>query len=346
MQLNIKKFETVVQFEKYNRFSLALRFIEGVTNEQIHENVESIKSKGFINYFGMQRFGWFNIMTHTIGKEVIKQNWKEVIHMIISQYPRTGEGKERKDKLTKLVFVDGDLNAAYEMLEPRDRLEKVVIQSLQYRKNGYQNAFYKISRNTRIIFIHAYQSYIWNKVTSERFKLFGNKVLIGDLVSSESDAASDLIGEEDEEVKLDEKHKDVTVITEDNINDFTIFDVVMPLVGKSIRFPENEELKRLYDEYLEKDEITMKMFEAESMESGWAHGAYRHIVVNATDIEWDTVEFSDKNQDLLNPYYLADGHELPIDAPKEGEEKFKALRIKFSLPSSSYATMFIRELTH
>ena len=343
---NLEKWPNAIKLGNLsgNRFSLALRFIEGVTDEQIQENVERMNANGFINYFGMQRFGWFNIMTHTIGKEVIKQQWKEVIHMIISQHPRTGEGKERKDKLTKLVFEDNDLHSALDIVEPRDRLEKVVIQSLMHHKNGYQNAFYKISRNTRIIFIHAYQSYIWNKVTSDRFKLFGRKVLIGDLVSSESDLGSDI--DEEEETKQNEKHQEVTVVTEQNINNYTLFDVVMPLIGKSVKFPENEDLKNMYFSYMEKDGITMSMFEAESMESGCAHGAYRHIVASAKDIEWDTVIFSDKNQDLLNPYYLTDGSELKIDPPKDDDEKHQALRIKFSLPPSSYATMFVRELTH
>ena len=65
-----------------NRFSIALRFIKDATDEEIKQNVHNIIEKGFINYFGMQRFGSYNIMTHTIGKEVIKENWKEVISML------------------------------------------------------------------------------------------------------------------------------------------------------------------------------------------------------------------------------------------------------------------------
>lgn len=75
-----------------NRFSLAIRFIEGsvknlylgATDEEIKQNVENLGENGFLNYFGMQRFGCFNIMTHTIGKEAIKQNWKEVISKLLS----------------------------------------------------------------------------------------------------------------------------------------------------------------------------------------------------------------------------------------------------------------------
>jgi tRNA pseudouridine13 synthase len=150
------------------------------------------------------------------------------------------------------------------------------------------------------------------------------------------------------------------VVTEENISQFTIFDVVMPMIGKSVQFPPNEELKALYDKYMKEDGITIEMFESKSMESGCAHGAYRHIgrltfkfnfdnfvlVARAKDIEWDTVEFNDEKQDLLNPYYLTDGHELEVKIDEKAEKKFKALRIKFSLPPSTYATIFVRELTH
>ena len=70
------------------------------------------------------------------------------------------------------------------------------------------------------------------------------------------------------------------------------------------------------------------------------------LVSKAKDIEWDTVEFADKTEDLLNPYYITDKTELEVKVPEDAAEKFKALRIKFTLPPSSYATIFVRELTH
>ena len=51
----------------------------------------------------------------------------------------------------------------------------------------------------------------------------------------------------------------------------------MPLIGKSIKFPENETIKQLYDKFLEEDGISLEMFKSKSMEGGCAHGAYRHI---------------------------------------------------------------------
>lgn len=40
-----------------NRFTLALRFLGEMDETQIAKNIENVKKTGFINYFGLQRFG-------------------------------------------------------------------------------------------------------------------------------------------------------------------------------------------------------------------------------------------------------------------------------------------------
>ena len=40
----------------------------------------------------------------------------------------------------------------------------------------------KIPLNSKLLYLHAYQALVWNKVVSKRFAEFGHSVLIGDLV--------------------------------------------------------------------------------------------------------------------------------------------------------------------
>lgn len=105
----------------------------------------------------MQRFGSYNIHTHTIGRECLLQNWKKVIELLLGQHPEIDLGQvERKKQLLKLVFEDFDIEGALDMLDRRDRLEKAVLVLLKRQPTGYYNAFQNISRNTRFIYVHAY----------------------------------------------------------------------------------------------------------------------------------------------------------------------------------------------
>ena len=177
-----------------NRFSVALRFIsKDLSNEQISLNVSRVAEHGFINYFGMQRFGSYSVRTHELGKEILNQNWKEVVRMILSQHVDYDEDQKlRKQEIVSLIFDEPNLGIveqrenvliAIDKLDKRDRLEKTVLGSLKNHPNDYYNAFANISKGTRFIYIHAYQSYVWNKAVSERLRRHGRKVLIGDLVT-------------------------------------------------------------------------------------------------------------------------------------------------------------------
>jgi len=66
------------------------------------------------------------------------------------------------------------------------------------------------------MYLHAYQSYIWNKMVTKRFELFGFQPVIGDLVR-----------------KLNNKDEIITLVAE-NINDFTIDQVKFLFKNKRV----------------------------------------------------------------------------------------------------------------
>lgn len=63
---------------KGNRFRIALRNVTA-NDGQINRSLETLKNNGYINYYGLQRFGNDkNAPTYLIGEKLMQGNWKEV----------------------------------------------------------------------------------------------------------------------------------------------------------------------------------------------------------------------------------------------------------------------------
>ena len=74
----------------------------------------------------------------------------------------------------------------------------------------------------RLMYLHAYQSYIWNEAASKRLQTHGLNVCIGDLVKNKNEKDNFL------------------VVTEENMSQYDIYDVVLPLPGNNVLYPNNE----------------------------------------------------------------------------------------------------------
>lgn len=84
------------------------------------------------------------------------------------------------------------------------------------------------------MYLHAYQSYIWNEAVSERLNVYSpTQPCIGDLVLVKATAlAVDSRGKKEE--------YQVLVLNEQNISEYSIEDVVLPLPGHSVVYPNNQ----------------------------------------------------------------------------------------------------------
>lgn len=115
------------------------------------------------------------------------------------------------------------------------------------------------------MYLHSYQSLLWNKIVSRRINKYGLKPIVGDLVFKDNelkDAPIEVFeegeenGEEEEETDLSNvKFPEVEIITEDKLSKYTIFDVVYPLPGCDVRYPDNE-IGKWYIDLLAEDNLT------------------------------------------------------------------------------------------
>ncbi|CAG5042579.1 unnamed protein product [Parnassius apollo] len=344
---------------KGNRFRIALRNVTA-SDEVISVACEKLKTLGFVNYYGLQRFGTrMEIPTYEIGLKLLQANYREAIRYILDD--RCGRGGPNEMRLERALQKN-----------PRDLL----------------GALDKLARNQRILYLHAYQSLQWNRCVSRRLRLFGHVPAVGDLVpltplqvniEDEDDAESDVEEKEDKTLEEnvdqindaikpttddtddnqepDKKLENTTekkgqiknvpkpkvpvkVLTEQDVQSgrYTIFDVVMPVPGYNIEYPPN--MVEYYKELLEKDNLKIDM--RHKNKSFSMAGAYRHVVVRPRDVCWRVVRYDEPYCDLL----LSDLQELRGDTTTGEKEdgKFKAFLLTMSLPASSYATMALREL--
>lgn len=122
----------------------------------------------------------------------------------------------------------------------------------------------------------------------------------------------------------------------------------MPICGYRTRMPANKELTEIILGIMAEDKIDMETYEKiAQLDSTSAWGSYRKIIGFAQDIEYDVVDYQNINEDLLNPNYNTEADPKPVVDYSNPDEKpvYKALRLKFSLKQSSYATMLLREVT-
>lgn len=96
-----------------NRFRIAIRQIPD-NQALVEEAVKSLKESGFINYYGLQRFGnCASIPTFLVGKALLKGNWKEACELILK--PREGD-PAYLEKMRKYWWATRDAKGARDML--------------------------------------------------------------------------------------------------------------------------------------------------------------------------------------------------------------------------------------
>lgn len=82
--------------------------------------METLKTQGFINYFGMQRFGTAPIPTHVVGLALLRSDWALAAHLLLR--PRDGESDEVA--LPRLIHLEGKTSEALRLIPRRAVAER------------------------------------------------------------------------------------------------------------------------------------------------------------------------------------------------------------------------------
>ena len=169
-----------------NRFQIVVRDLTVAVdrvNSIAEETARQIRSfGGFPNFFGIQRFGSVRAITHVVGRHIVRGEFKEAVQTYVAN-PIEGEGSESYEVRAALRDT-GDVHAALRSYPKSYGFEKAILNRLASRPDDYVGALQVLPFNLLLMFVHGYQSYLFNRVLSERLRrgLPIHEPVAGDLV--------------------------------------------------------------------------------------------------------------------------------------------------------------------
>ncbi|KAJ3269926.1 hypothetical protein HDV01_000813 [Terramyces sp. JEL0728] len=315
-----------------NHFTIAIRNVDILSQENIDLAIESLGKHGFINYFGMQRFGTRKIPTYHVGIAMLGEKWEKATELILA-----GDGEDDKEEIKqarKVYTEEKDARKAAELMPRFCIAEKAILTSFskQKGKSNHFQAIQAIQKNMRTMYVHAYQSYVWNHVASKRFELYGLNVIKGDLVMEKTRESK-----VDDNGKRSRRNVKVTVVEDPSKH--SIYDVVLPLPGHSVIYPAT--MVSDYESIMKKDGFSPHEMARKINEINLP-GDYRHFVSLPKNVSGKIVKYSDSND--LNSLIESDINKIQKDFQQDPDGESVAYIVEFSLGTSQYATMALREL--
>jgi len=169
-----------------NRFRIVVRGLS-VPPEKAEVLVEETARQmraagGFPNFFGIQRFGSVRPITHVVGRHIVRGEFREAVDAYVAN-PMEGEGSESYEVRSALRST-GDVRAALRTYPKSFTFEKAILNHLAIHPDDHVGALRQLPFNLLMMFVHGYQSYLFNRILSERMRrgLPIQEPVAGDLV--------------------------------------------------------------------------------------------------------------------------------------------------------------------
>jgi len=286
-----------------NRFTILLRDTT-TDSESALEVAEQLRDTPVLNYFGVQRFGLTRPYTHLVGKALVQRDFESAVRIMLST-----TSEYESEELTEIrMQLSESLVPTEKIIDsfPRElNYEKDIMKHLMKHPGEFERSVMKIPPRVLTLQVHAFQSYIFNRLITERARL---------RMSIDSPQVGDFL------IKLDETHsgRDSWLFVTDSTLEEREQQVVSgeyglaaPVPGYSTRLPPSKQTE-LVKRMLKDEDIQLRNFRNASMKALDTPGGLHLISIIMIDLE---TSHSD------------DG-----------------LLVKFSLRKGSYATIVMREI--
>ncbi|MHA1905337.1 MAG: tRNA pseudouridine(13) synthase TruD [Candidatus Thorarchaeota archaeon] len=284
-----------------NQFTILLRDLNVDCKDAV-DTCREIRKTPILNYFGVQRFGVVRPYTHLAGRCLVKRDFEGAVRIML-----TKESEFESDELTSARRrLAEDISAdVLENFPPDLSYERTILKYLSNHPGKYKEAFHKIPPRIQALFVHSYQSYLFNRLISSRIR---------DGLSISVPHPGDFL------IQLNTTHsgRDSWVFASSrNIDEKKElvnsgqYGLAAPLPGYSTKTPPSRQTDLLND-LLENEDVILRDFR------------------------------NQKNKDLDSPGGL---HLVSIQLPSLSAECVdEGLLLRFNLRKGSYATVVMREL--
>ncbi|KAJ9472270.1 pseudouridine synthase, TruD family [Diplonema papillatum] len=268
---------------KGKRVAILLRNVRGSSTE-VHSKMQELRDKGFINYFGVERFGLTQgPKPHEVAVLVLNGKYKEAFMKILEMEAFMNPAVERI--LKNLTTVEKLSQAMVQKVPSHLPHVKTLLHGL-LKHSSFKKAYFSVAPSMRQMWETSLSSLIWNKLASNRSAL-GHDVVVADIVWLKEEARVHQVTEED-------------VIH----SRFSKYDIVIPVPG----IPP-EETSKTYYPCLPGCDFNAVMDALEVLSVSWPfklakdHAAiapvYRHVFVQHFKLQWEVFQHETVNERVI-----------------------------------------------
>ncbi|MCL2032943.1 MAG: tRNA pseudouridine(13) synthase TruD [Methanomassiliicoccaceae archaeon] len=169
-----------------NSFAVRVRECT-VPENDISETLDAVSSAvkdkgGFPNYFGVQRFGSVRPITHKVGESIVRGDIEGAVRSYVSDLSAFED--EDVTDARRALSEDGDWSSLLKDMPDSLSFEKIMVEHIVSYPDDWKGAIEKLPKNLQMMFVHAYQSYLFNRMLSGRMGkgIPLNRPIVGDVV--------------------------------------------------------------------------------------------------------------------------------------------------------------------
>lgn len=296
-----------------NCFDITIRNLdETIVPGQIKSLITPIQEiGGFPNFYGIQRFGIIRPITHLVGKLMVHGEFENAAMTYVA-HPMEAEN-ETTSALRAELEKTRDYAQAFHSFPDALNFEKAMLNRLMQDQNDFIGAFKELPKNLLMMFVNAYESFLFNKILSERLRrnLPIHQAIVGDLISPVSNniVSQELIPVRSSNIdkvngQLSKKKAVVTGL----------------LIGSDTLFADGA-MGDIEHTVIESEHLDPRDFIIPEIPFLSSSGSRRALCAFLPTLEW-TLRFDDMQQ----------------------EANHQALRLQFKLQKGCYATSLLREI--